>query len=776
MKNTVTLFILFLFPFTANAQPYTVGTKNITWNDPARSNRAVTLEFRYPGTNAAVASGQFPFVIFAHGFQMDQVPYYPYSDSLAKQGYIVGLLTTETGLSPSHANFAQDLIFAYNKLIDESNVNTASPFYQKVIPKGALGGHSMGGGSTVLSAQYGNPAACYFTFAAANTNPSSIAAAPSMTKPYLAFAGSLDCVAPPATHQNPMYDSSGSPCKVYVNIKNGRHCAFGNSNFQCNFGEGFSGCASSPLSTADQINKCLYYLVSFLDYYLKGNCPAWTLFESRYNSNTVDSLRKSCTNIIPTNAAIAGNTTFCSGSNTTLTALPAGFNYTWNNSATSPTLSASSAGNYSVVVDNGVCSLPSVSVSVTENFPPAAPSAIVADDTVCSGIANIILSVVNNPLVTYNWSLPSGWSITQGANSNAIMVTSGNAGGVIEVTAENDCGISSPVQKTMTVVPSNLGTPGTVSGNNNVCDGEILNYSIATVAGADSYVWTLPQGWTLNAGATTEAITVTAGAASGNINVQAVNTCGQSVPASVAVTVNPLPQLTSIAGNTSLCIGETAVVTALHTNTTSINFIWKFPSSVEVLSTATDTAIIRAIGPAGTYADTLTVQNTCGITPPAYSTIMVHDTPTVTITQSGNDLIATGGVTCQWYKNGQLIAGADSLVYTPQESGIYSVVAISAEGCSGTSAGYNFVFTTSDALPDDFFSVVPNPAKDFVLVNTSSVSNAIFQLLSIDGRLLLSKQLTATSEKIWLHEIPSGMYVACLQAKSAFFRKRVVIE
>lgn len=182
MKNSF-LFVLALISFNALAQTYTVGTQTVTYIDAVRSNRSVGVEFRYPGTNAAVANGQFPFIIFAHGFQMDQVPYYPYADSLAKQGYIVGLLTTETSLSPSHANFAQDLIFVHDKLISESILNATSPFYQKVIPKGALGGHSMGGGSTVLSSQYGNPATCYFTLAAAVTNPSSITAAPSMTKP-----------------------------------------------------------------------------------------------------------------------------------------------------------------------------------------------------------------------------------------------------------------------------------------------------------------------------------------------------------------------------------------------------------------------------------------------------------------------------------------------------------------------------------------------------------------------------------------------------------------
>ncbi len=543
MKNLSLLLLSFL-SFSAIAQTYTVGTQTINYTDAARSNRSVGVEFRYPGTNGAVANGQFPFVIFAHGFQMDQVPYYPYADSLAKQGYIVGLLTTETALLPSHPNFAQDLIFAYNKLIAESSSNSSSPFYQKVIPRGAIGGHSMGGGSTVLSAQYSNPATCYFTLAAAVTNPSSVTAAPSMTKPYLSFAGSRDCVAPIATHQQLMYDASGSACKFLINITDALHCQFGNGNFQCNFGEGFSGCASSPLSRAAQINKTLDFLVPFLNYYLKGDCSAWTLFESRYASNTVDVLQRNCTNIVPSNASIIGNNYFCNGSSTTLTASPSGFNYVWNDNSTADTLSVSSAGNYSLVVGNGVCSLPSVSLNVTENFPPATPSSITASDTVCSNIANINISVVNDVnTTTYNWTLPNGWNITSGNNTNAIETTSDISGGVISVTAENDCGISSAVQKTVTVIPSNLGTLGNITGDTLFCEGETAQFNIASVSGADSYVWTLPSGWSVVSN-NVETVSSLVFSGSGTVSVQAVNNCGQSIPAILNVVVTDTPQIT----------------------------------------------------------------------------------------------------------------------------------------------------------------------------------------------------------------------------------------
>lgn len=350
-----------------------------------------------------------------------------------------------------------------------------------------------------------------------------------------------------------MYGSSGSPCKFLINITDALHCQFGNGNFQSNFGEGFSGCASSPLSRADQINKTLHFLVPYLNYYLKGDCSAWTLFESRYAANTADVMQRSCTNLIPSNPSITGNNYFCNGGNTTLRAQPVSFNYVWNDNSTADTLNVSVSGTYSLIIGNGVCSLPSVLVSVAENFLPATPSAITASDTVCSNIANISFSVVNDPGATsYNWTLPNGWNITSGNNTNAIEATSDVSGGTISVTAENHCGTSTAIQKNIIVVPSNLGNPRTITGDTLFCEGEIAQYFIAPVTGADSYIWTYPTGWLVAGGNGSDTILLSVSAGSGNINVQAANECGQGIPSVLNVSVIDTPEVAIAVQGTQL--------------------------------------------------------------------------------------------------------------------------------------------------------------------------------------------------------------------------------
>lgn len=697
MKQLFLLNLLLLTVF-ASAQTYTVGTQTITYTDPARSNRSVGVDFRYPGTNSALANGQFPFVIFAHGFSMDQTPYYPYADSLAKRGYIVGLLTTETGLSPSHPNFAQDLLFVHNKLISEGASNSASIFYQKVVAKGAIGGHSMGGGSTVLAAQYGNPQTCSFTFAAATTNPSSITAAKFMTKPYLSFGGSSDCIAPVNTNQTPMYDSSGAPCKFLVNITNGLHCQYGNANTACSFGEGFSGCASSSLTRQQQIDKTLSFLVPYLDYYLKGDCSAWTRFEQVYSSNTTDVLRRNCTNTIPTNPAITGNTSFCAGNNTVLTASPAGFNYAWSNNATTQTNTVSAAGNYGVTISNGVCAVTATPVTVVQNNPPASTGTITAADTVCSGISNIALSVSASALATnYNWTLPAGWNITSGAGSTTLVVSSGTTGGTISVAAENSCGAAAATLKQVVVRPSNLATPGLISGPDSACAGTSLAYFISALSGAEGYSWNLPSGWAINTQPDSNFIRLTAGSQGGLVSVSAVNGCGPGLPASKTVTINQPGVAGAITGADAVCAGQTV---AYSVASGADSYQWTIPNGWTAISATDSNSIALTAGQSGGSLN-VTAANQCGAGAASVKSVSIEQTPASPGAITGADTLCSGAnaayfVTAgpdnyQWTlpQGWSISSAADSnfvnIVAGPA-GGSISVVAINQCGQSGQSA------------------------------------------------------------------------------------------
>lgn len=267
-------------------QNFPIGTRNITWQDPARNNRNIPTVLYYPatsaGANTPVAAGTFPIVVIGHGFTMGADAYDTYGDTLAQAGYIVALPTTETGFAPSHTNFGLDLAFLVDKLYAENN-NAASPFYQHVQSNSCIMGHSMGAGCTMLGAANNSNVTCTVTLALAETNPSAISAAANVAVPSLVLSGSDDCVTPAATNQTPAYNALPG-CKVFVSLTNGGHCGFADFNFNCNFGEMTCnpGGPSMPSATQRAITRAL--LRPWLDRYLKGNTAAGVTFVQQFNA------------------------------------------------------------------------------------------------------------------------------------------------------------------------------------------------------------------------------------------------------------------------------------------------------------------------------------------------------------------------------------------------------------------------------------------------------------------------------------------------------------
>lgn len=278
MRQILPLFVG-LLPVSAWAQPYLIGNRSITFFDASR-NRNIATNLYYPGasagSNAAVLAGEWPVLVVGHGFVMGTDAYANLWNHFVPRGYIVALPTTESGFSPSHSNFGLDIAFVASAL-QAANSEAASPFFQRVAPTSALMGHSMGGGSSFLGAANNTSITTVVNFAAAETNPSAIAACAQVQVPTLMFAGGNDCVTPIPQHQQPMYNALTVPCRAFVNITGGGHCYFAESNFNCNFGE--LTCTPAPaISRAAQHDVVNDFATLWLDHYLKGDDAAFAAF------------------------------------------------------------------------------------------------------------------------------------------------------------------------------------------------------------------------------------------------------------------------------------------------------------------------------------------------------------------------------------------------------------------------------------------------------------------------------------------------------------------
>ena len=290
MRKSI-LFIAAFFVYVAQAQNLNIGHTTLTFNDPARSGgfgsgggpgRQIQTEVYYPATvvgeNTAVADGQWPIIVFGHGFAMNWDAYANIWNYLVPYGYILAFPRTEGGLfpAPSHGDFGLDLTLVAQKM-GESGQNINSIFYNKISDYTCAMGHSMGGGAAVLAASQSSVFDCYLGLAPAETNPSAISAAANLQLPSLILSGSNGGVTPPSQHHLPTFEAIAHECKSFANLIGGGHCYFANANFNCDFGESTSSTGIS-LSRAEQQSIMFEQITSWLAYFLNRSCEAYQTF------------------------------------------------------------------------------------------------------------------------------------------------------------------------------------------------------------------------------------------------------------------------------------------------------------------------------------------------------------------------------------------------------------------------------------------------------------------------------------------------------------------
>ncbi|MCF6128908.1 T9SS type A sorting domain-containing protein [Flavobacterium sp. AS60] len=301
MKTTkfiITILLLFVIHFSFS-QPFQIGHTTINFTDSSRGNRVIATEIYYPsdvtGDNVAMTtstSATFPVLSFGHGFLMTWDAYQNYWNFLVPNGYIMIFPKTEGTFSPSHLDFGKDLSFVLDQMTVLGN-NSSSLFYNRISVMNAVMGHSMGGGASFLAAQLNPNIKTLVNFAAAETTPSAVQAAASVTIPSLIFAGVNDCVTPPISNQILMYDDLVSSCKTLINIIGGSHCQMANSNLFCGIGE--SSCSPQPTITRIvQQNIINSYILPWLEYQLKGNCDQGNLFDNQIVVDNSITFQKNC--------------------------------------------------------------------------------------------------------------------------------------------------------------------------------------------------------------------------------------------------------------------------------------------------------------------------------------------------------------------------------------------------------------------------------------------------------------------------------------------------
>ena len=379
---------------------------------------------------------------------------------------------------------------------------------------------------------------------------------------------------------------------------------------------------------------------------------------------------------------ISGDTVLCEESNAVLSASGA-WSYQWNTGTQGNSITVAAPGVYTCTFINeyGCTSERSVTVSTLSDF------AISGNPHVCEGGSTLLSAPAADSCL---------WS--NGAQNFSILVSSP---GTYTVTIyQGQCSASASVVVTSAAPP----TP-TILGNTTICEGESTTL---TANGGVSFAW--------SNGNTSNSVNVSQ---SGVYTVTATNAEGCSATANVTVTVNPLPSV-NISGNNSFCQGDNITLTATGAN----SYAWSNASTDAAITvgsagnytvtgtdangcsnTATKTVSVNPtyniplthsmcqgesynfhgqnITAAGTYTHTLQTVNGCDsvltlvVTLRALPTTAITGNTTICEGET-TTLTATGGTSYAWSN------GSTNGSVTVSQSGIYTVTATNAEGCSAT--------------------------------------------------------------------------------------------
>lgn len=175
------------------------------------------------------------------------------------------------------------------------------------------------------------------------------------------------------------------------------------------------------------------------------------------------------------------------------------------------------------------------------------------------------------------------------------------------------------------------------------------------------------------------------------------------------------------------------------------------------------------------------------------SFIVPQPLATPTITQNGSILTSSAENGYQWYLNGNSLTNDTLQNYSPVQSGNYTVTVTDTNGCSATSAAYNFVTTggvfSSD--PDDLNSeitIYPNPSNgifNLCVRNTAPGNNyaelSIFNSLGVkvySDRILNTKPVTSSAETFFTLDLdlPCGTYFVQVTMKDKVYNKKMVVQ
>ena len=417
-------------------------------------------------------------------------------------------------------------------------------------------------------------------------------------------------------------------------------------------------------------------------------------------------------------AKLGEDITLCTGSSRQLDVTNENATYLWSTGATTPVITVSTAGTYSVAVSNS-CGTSRDTVKVKLLSPPSLE--LGPDKQICQN--SVVVLEADSGASSYLWST--------GATTRRINAV---LAGKYVVYATNACGTSRDSVNVTYLQAQSL----ELGADRGLCPGNSITLN-ATTAGS-TYLW--------STGSTAPSITITQpGTYAVNVNTQ----CGLL---SDQVTIFNGAINLSAGADVQLCRGGTATLQATGAN----SYTWN----------TGQTGSIIQVSPQNTTTYTVSASNIYNCTASDQVQVQVLQSPTTPqVTAQGNTTFCNGdsvtlqtpvqnGFTYQWLRNGLSVSGAESASYKARSTANYQVRVSNAGKCEASSQGIQITVNLPDTLQRDttacgFFSwqgsnytsdtvLVSAPQNCLVTVWNVGIQPFVTQLLdtSACGRLVLN--------------------------------------
>ena len=435
-------------------------------------------------------------------------------------------------------------------------------------------------------------------------------------------------------------------------------------------------------------------------------------------------------NALPVIAAIGGTTSICAGKTTQLTETTTGG--TWKSISTNAaTVNASGlvtgvAAGSSIIrytVTNGSGCTDSVSTTVTVNALPVI-AAISGTTTICAGKTTQLIETTTGG----TWTSVTPSVATIDVNGLVTAVKAGSS--IIRYTVTNGSGCTDSVSTS--VIVNALPVLSPISGATSFCVNKSNTLSDTALGGTWSSSNTIL--------ASINATGIVTASAPGIVTITYTLTNGNGCTSSVSVidTINAVPTVSAITGNSSVCAGNSITLAA----TTNGTGVWSSVSPFTATVGAATGIVTAGNFPGGTTIKYV-VSNTFGCQDSVSKVITVNANPVVAAitgaaaTCVGSSLnlssTTTGG---KWTLTNNSIASIDSVsgkvnaLAAGTDTVVYAVT--NGSGCT-TTVNTSFVINLMPAITAIGSNSPVNQGDTLFLTSVSSVPAAVYSWTGPNG-------------------------------------------